>query len=171
MSNRTNEEAGRDGKRRECDLYPPVRDWLLERGFVVHVEVFETDVIAVRGGELTAIELKLSSPDALSTQLSTRSQWADYVIGVMPHRPKYIGNFQSRGFGLLVVKDGKVRQIIEPRPQPDHWHKRHDYRAKKLGKREPAQPHEMAGLPSCPALVEQRQLRNKATDAGRDGET
>lgn len=146
---------------RESELYPPVRDWLKAKGYVVHVEVFETDVLAVRDDKLTAIELKVSGTGYLEIQLSARAQWADFVYGVMPHRPKSIKGFQYHGFGLLVVTDGKVREVVKARPQPDHWHRRRAYRMKKLQARSPAQDHELAGLPACAALRAQRERRQE----------
>lgn len=144
---------------RESDLYAPVRDWLIARGFKVHVEHFDCDIVATRAQELAAIELKLGNPQALIRQLTLRTMWADLCYGAMPHRPRETGQFRDRGFGLLVVAGGKVREIIKPRPQPDYWHKRHRYRLKKLQKLPPAQAHELAGLPGCRELRQQRLLR------------
>lgn len=147
--------------KRESDLYIPVRDWLREHGHEVHVEVFGCDVVAVRGSELTVVELKLSSPALLVSQLHQRSQWADFVLGAMPHRPKSTGMWKHWGFGLLIVSEGKVRQLIRPRRQPDQWYRKHGYRIKRLAGRQPAQAHETAGLPCCPQLREQRVRRSQ----------
>lgn len=144
---------------RECDLYPHVRAWLREHGYEIHVEVFDADVVAVRSGTLTAVELKMSSPAELMRQLHVRAMWADYVIGAMPHRPKSTAGFKSYGFGLLVVAGGKVKQVCTPRPQPDGWHRRRAYRVKRLSTRPPAHDHETAGLPACARLKEQRAIR------------
>jgi len=57
---------------------------------------------------------------------------------------------------VLEVRDGKVHKRAKARPQPWAWHKRHDYRLKRLAKLPPARDYELAGLPACPALAEQR---------------
>lgn len=144
---------------KESDLYPPVRDWLLARGYEIHVEIFDADIVAVKDGRLTVVELKLCLSTDLWMQCRTRATWADEVIAAVASTPRCTEAYQHSGFGVLIVQDGRVKQKHKPRPQPWHWHKARAYRMKKLAKREPAQPHEMAGVPSSRKLKEQRLAR------------
>lgn len=145
---------------RESDLYPPVRDWLAKRGYTIHVEMFGVDIVAMKEDQIVAIELKLCLTESLYRQCEHNSEWADLVIGVIASDSKKTAMFRYKGFGLLQVMDGKVRQRIKPRPQPWARIKRRDYRIKKLMNRAPAMEHETAGLPSCRRLREQRLLRS-----------
>lgn len=148
---------------KESDLYAPVRDWFIARGYEIHVEVFDCDIVAVKDGELTAVELKPCQSRELIAQCHVRAQWANYVYGVIGSDPRQIDSGWSySGIGLLQVRGGKVRQRRVARPQPWHILKRRQYRIDKLMGRDPAQPHEVAGLPSCRQLREQRELREKA---------
>jgi hypothetical protein len=144
----------------ESDLYPPVRDWLRKRGYEVHVEVFGADIIAIRDGAITVVELKLCLSAGLIKQMHAGARWADFVIGAIASKPRITSGVSYAGFGLLLVSGQKVHQHIKPRPQPWHWHKARTYRVKKLTGRTPAQEHELAGLPSSPALRAQRQMRS-----------
>jgi hypothetical protein len=151
---------------KESDLYIPVRDWLRACGHVVHVEVFGVDVVGIRDDQLTAVELKLSNPGALLTQCVHNAGWATECYGVLPHRPKNTNGFKYHGIGLLIVVGGRVREVCKPKPQPWSWHKRRDYRMKKLMGRQPAGDHELAGLPCCRQLREQRAIRNDPQPKG-----
>lgn len=162
-------QGGRCDTLRERDLYAPVRDWLASRGYTIHVEVFEADVVAVKDGLITAIELKTSQTDGLCVQVNRRCQWADYVYAAVPsNRIRATSQFKGHGIGLLAVDptSGSVRERLKPKPQPWWWRKRHDYRAKKLATRAPAMAHECAGLPCTPELKANRLKRlDQATRA------
>jgi hypothetical protein len=145
---------------KESDLYPPVRDWLLARGYEIHVEIFDADIVFMEGGnQLTVVELKACLSNELYVQCCKRAKWADYVFAAVGSEPRNVNMFTHAGFGILVVKNGKVREKRCARPQPWLWHKMHDYRVKKLTGRSPAQEHELAGLKACRELREQRLLR------------
>jgi hypothetical protein len=131
---------------KESDLYIPVRNWLIARGYEIHVEIFDADIVAVKDGELTAVELKACLSSDLYRQCCNRARWADYVIAAVASVPRQVGMYTHAGFGVLLVNGGKVHQKAKPRPQPWLWHKMHDYRVKKLTGRLPAQEHELAGL-------------------------
>lgn len=159
-------------KIRECELYPPVRDWLAQRGWEVHVEKWDCDIVAVKGDVLRAVELKPALNEKLVRQLHDRARWADEVMGAVAAEPR---GYQSKasglrysGFGLLQVDitTGKVRQRIKPRPQPWHFHSRRTYRMRILADRHPAMPHEMAGIPASAQLREQNKLRRKIAASG-----
>ena len=145
---------------KESALYPPVRDWLIKNGYVVHVEVFDCDIVAVKDGLLTVVELKTCLSMDLYNQCVARTRWADFVIAAVGSVPRSTSGFTHMGFGVLLVTGGKVRRKHQPRPQPWHWHKAHGYRLKKLTGRLPAEPHELAGIRSGAALRMQRELRS-----------
>ena len=157
-------------RRKEHELFPAVREWLASRSYEIHVEVFDADVVAIKDGKLTVIELKPTCNRKLFEQLQVRAAWADFVMGAVffpasgtAGRAITRGGLKYLGFGLLVVDGDSARQIIKPKPQPFMWHKRRASRMKKLGMRLPAQDHELAGLPACPALKSQRLLRGTET--------
>ena len=146
---------------READLYPLVRDWLIARGYQVHVEVFGHDVAAFKNGAWTVVELKTSMTWRLMRQLESAAAWADFVMAAVPTEQKKFCGLRSHGFGLLQVDfpERKIRQRVHPKQQPFGWHKRRAYRIKKLSERTPALEHEMAGLPCSGALRIQRDVR------------
>ncbi len=141
---------------RESDLWPPVREWLEKRGYEIYVERFDVDVVAVKDNRLTVVELKLGCTAKLIEQLDVRSRWADIVYAAIPRRPQVIGEFRYRGYGVLLVKDGKCKQILKPKQQPWSREKMRKYRFKVLAKTTPALSHEVAGLPACRELRENR---------------
>ncbi len=147
---------------REYELYPPVRDWLVSQGWKIHVELFDGDIVAERDGELMAVELKPCLTSKLVMQLVKRAEWADYVMAAVASRPDThsmnLSNMRYCGFGLLEVSS-RVKQRFAAKRQPYFWHKKHTYRVKRILSRNPAQSHELAGLPACPALRLQRQQR------------
>ncbi|MBL9084195.1 MAG: hypothetical protein JNK76_20515 [Planctomycetales bacterium] len=147
---------------READLYPPIRKWLVDRGYEVHVELFGHDVIALKDGLATVIEMKLYFSFRLMDQLSNAAKWADFVFAAVPSPPKSMNQVRHWGYGLLQVDvaAGKVRQRVGPKQQPFRWHVSRKYRFAKLTGRLPAMEHEVAGLPSNPQLRRQRELRN-----------
>lgn len=151
---------------RESDLYPPVRDWLIGRGYEIHVELFGCDIVAVKNGVLVAVELKVSFTNRLVCQLRSRRPWADFVIAATagkingPHRLDFRnGLMQVEGYGLICVDGRHAAMLIKPRRQKDCKPSRQKYRLKILAGRAPAMEHELAGLPACSQLREQRLIR------------
>lgn len=142
---------------KESDLYQPVRDWLVSKGYEVYVEKFDADIVAMKDGKITVVELKPCLTHKLIAQCHNRSQWADFVFMAVASTPRTIGGPKYYGYGVLQVTGGKVRQRAMARPQPWQWHKKRNYRLKKLASQNPAMDHEVAGLPSGPQLREQRQ--------------
>jgi hypothetical protein len=151
---------------RERDLYIPVRDWLIAEGWTIHVEIFDADIVAVKDGKLLAVELKRGMRTGLERQAKQRADWADLVMIAVPestYKPAWW--IKHHGFGVLTVGPGlrrPVRQRAAPKQQPWRWVRRREYRLRKLAARPPAQAHEVAGLPSCRELAEQRRLREKS---------
>lgn len=143
---------------KESDLYIPVRDWLRSCGYTVHVEVFGTDVVGINdAGHLVAVELKTGMTRGLYEQLSLRTMWADEVWAAVPpnvDRPR--SGWDYYGYGLLIVKDGRVKVRRKARPQPWHRVRTQAYRRKVLRGLKPAPDHHLAVLPCCPQAKRQR---------------
>lgn len=157
---------------RESELYPAVRDWLAARGYEIHVELFGCDIVCVKNELITAVELKSAFNEKLVRQLHARKKWADFIIGATPSRrdrPQRLdfrnGLMQREGFGLLSVYDDGADLTIEPSRQTCCILSRQRYRLKVMAGRAPAMEHEIAGLPACRQLRDQRLARMAAQQA------
>ncbi len=73
---------------RETDLYGPLRDHLLARGYTVRSEVMGVDVVAQRGEEIVVFELKRALNLSLVAQAVDRQRAFDSVYVVVPHPGK-----------------------------------------------------------------------------------
>ncbi len=142
----------------ESDLSNPVRVWLESQGYTCYFELFDCDIVARKGDELVAVELKPCMAWKLEAQLCERARWADKVWGAIASKPKSTGRFQYRGYGLLIVRDGVAKQVVMARPQPWLRVKKRRYRLKRLETALPAQCGDLAGLP-CGTSVRTQRLR------------
>jgi hypothetical protein len=68
----------------ESALYPPVRDLLAGLGFIVRGEVGNCDVVAIRGDDLVAVELKRAFNAKLLIQATARQRSCDSVYVAVP---------------------------------------------------------------------------------------
>lgn len=120
------EKAKKAEKWLETDLYPPVRDFLIEAGYVVRSEVNRCDVVGVRGAEVVVVELKRHLSLALLAQAVDRQQVADAVYVAVP-RPKRGGRRQwvetyrvlrklELGLMFVRVKPATVEVVFHPTP-------------------------------------------------------
>lgn len=113
---------------RETDLYPPVKSFLEDQGYVVKSEVGAADVVAVRGAEPPVlVELKLGFSLALFHQCIERLKVSDDVYLAVPHRPgkPFLKAVKANtalarrlGLGLMTVRlsDGLVLVHCDPGP-------------------------------------------------------
>ena len=113
---------------RETDLYPPVKAFLEDQGYVVKAEVGAADVVAIRGAEPpVVVELKLGFSLALFHQCVERLKVSDDVYLAVPHKagkPFYkavkANTTLARrlGLGLMTVRveDGLVTVHCDPGP-------------------------------------------------------
>ncbi len=115
--------ATRPEKRREVDLYPPIKAFLEGEGFEVKGEIGGCDVVAVRGGEPPVIvELKLRFTLGLVLQAVDRLRVAETVYVAVPAevaRRRGIRPLCRRlGLGLLLVHGPRrgVEVAVEPGP-------------------------------------------------------
>lgn len=113
---------------RETDLYPPVKAFLEDQGYVVKAEVGAADVVAIRGAESpVVVELKLGFSLALFHQCVERLKVSDDVYLAVAHKagkPFYkavkANTTLARrlGLGLMTVRveDGLVTVHCDPGP-------------------------------------------------------
>ncbi len=113
---------------RETDLYPPVKAFLEDQGYVVKAEVGAADVVAIRGAEPpVVVELKLGFSLALFHQCLERLKVSDDVYLAVAHKtgkPFYkavkANTTLARrlGLGLMTVRieDGLVTVHCDPGP-------------------------------------------------------
>ena len=83
---------------RETDLYPPVRDFLVEQGFTVRGEVRGCDVTAVKGEHVVVVELKLGLTLGLLLQGIRRQKVADLVYVAVPRPATKVSDARLREF-------------------------------------------------------------------------
>ena len=113
---------------RETDLYPAVKSFLEDQGYVVKAEIGAADVVAVRGGEPPlVVELKLGFSLALFHQCLDRLKVSDDVYLAVAHKPGKpflkavkVNTILARrlGLGLMTVRieDSLVMVQCDPGP-------------------------------------------------------
>ena len=89
--------------RQETDLYPPIKAYLEEQGYVVKSEIGAADVVAVRGAEPpVVVELKLAFSLTLFHQAIARLAVSD----------------GEEGIAFLPLKDTSARRSVHILSQP-----------------------------------------------------
>ena len=113
---------------RETDLYPPIKTFLEDQGYIVKSELGGVDVVAVRGAEPPVIvELKLGFTLTLFHQCLARLKGSDEVYLAVQRQPgkrfaKAIKDNTAMarrlGLGLMTVRlsDGLVEVHCDPGP-------------------------------------------------------
>ncbi len=113
---------------RETDLYPPIKAYLEDQGYVVKAEVGAADVMAVRGAEPPLIiELKLGFSLALFHQCLERLKVSDDIYLAVARQPgkRFAKALKANtalarrlGLGLMTVRlaDGLVEVHCDPGP-------------------------------------------------------
>lgn len=111
----------------EQDLWKPVRDFLIEKGYVVRSEVKDCDIVAMKDEVMTVVELKKNLSVGLLAQVVKRQKFADLVYAAVPKPKKIIGSAKWRDIchllrrlelGLILVSfkgsKGFVEVAVEP---------------------------------------------------------
>lgn len=121
----------------EKDMYNPIRDYFIDKGFEVRAEVNHCDVCAMKEDQLVVIELKRNLSVELLVQATKRQKTADLVYIAIP-RPKKlkvsskwmdICNLIRRlELGLILVTVKKSRSLVEVAVHPEPFD-----RAKSIG--------------------------------------
>ena len=113
---------------RETDLYPPIKSFLEDQGYVVKSEVGAADVVAVRGAEPPlVVELKLGFSLALFHQCVARLKVTDHVYLAVARQPgkrfakavkENTALARRLGLGLITVRlaDSLVEVHCDPGP-------------------------------------------------------
>jgi len=111
----------------ELELFKPVCDYFKKEGYKVKSEIkigfCKADIVAFKGDEVTAVELKLRDWKKAIVQAKNYQLGSDYVYIAVPllksynilRKAEYI--FKKEGIGLLTVneKTSKVSKIINSR--------------------------------------------------------
>jgi len=113
----------------ETDLYPPVRDFLANQGYMVRSEVKDCDVSAWKDGRLVVVELKRHLSLELLSQAVKRQKLADLVYMAVPKPKRMAWNRKWRDLyhlirrlelGLLFVsfqgEKARVEVAVDPQP-------------------------------------------------------
>lgn len=113
---------------RETDLYPPVKSFLEDQGYVVKAEIGAADVVAIRGAEPPVlVELKLGFSLALFHQCVARLKVSDEVYLAVARQPgkrfqkalkDNVALARRLGLGVITVrlKDNLVEVHCDPGP-------------------------------------------------------
>jgi len=115
---------------KETDLYGPLRDYLVARGYVVRSEVRGIDVVAERDGKALVFEMKRHLSLPLVAQAVDRQRSFDSVYVVVPHPGKRVRSRDWRAacrvlrrleLGLVLVSlepesGGTVEVAFHPAP-------------------------------------------------------
>ena len=112
---------------RESDMYPAVRDWLLneKQCTKVYAEVRDIDVVGIQGVTAIAVELKNVISMKLLEQAIDRIRLATYVYICVPRRIATRRSFiidilaKQFGFGLISYANNtkpKIKEHIAPCP-------------------------------------------------------
>ncbi len=109
----------------EIELYPALKTYFENLGFVVRSEVRDIDVVAKKDDLLIGIEMKLNLSIALLTQAALRQKTCDLVYLAVPKPKRVVKNKTFKNLlyllrrlelGLLYVdtNQGCVTEVIEP---------------------------------------------------------
>ena len=118
------------GMPKETELALPVRDFLIARGYTVRSEVLDCDLVAVRGDEVVAVELKTGLTATLLIQAVQRQQACDSVYVAIPRPTTGERGLDWRGallvlkrlsLGLITVALDSSARTVEVVIDPQDW--------------------------------------------------
>lgn len=114
----------------ESDLAIPVRDFLVTHGYTVRSEVLDCDLVAVRGDEVVAVELKSGLNATLLIQAVQRQLACDRVYVAIPRPKGGERGLDWRGallllkrlaLGLITVALDSPARTVEVVLDPGEW--------------------------------------------------
>lgn len=118
---------------KEEDLYKPLQTYLEKQGYTVRAEVKDCDLIAVKGDEMSIVELKTRVTTTLLTQAARRKDICDSVYIAVPILPakKCLPNHKGivhllrrLEVGLILVRFMKTKIRVEVVLHPVPFEKR-----------------------------------------------
>ncbi|MBI4556640.1 MAG: hypothetical protein HY706_03585 [Candidatus Hydrogenedentes bacterium] len=124
----------------ESDLYGPVRDYLVRRGYAVRGEVEGCDLTATKGEDLIIVEMKRHLSTALLVQAVDRQRMADSVYIAVPASDKNGWKNGWKGvrrllrkleLGLIQVDFGRSTARVEVLLHPMPYRARRDARRRR----------------------------------------
>lgn len=111
-------------KKKETDLYQPVKSFLEKAGYSVKAEVKSCDIVAMKNDEIIIVELKLSFNLELIFQIIDRQKKCDSVYAALPLPEDYFKNTKWKSVknllrrlnaGLIFVSEnGNVQIVFHP---------------------------------------------------------
>ena len=111
-------------KKKETDLYQPVKSFLEKAGYSVKAEVKSCDIVAMKNDEIIIIELKLSFNLELIFQIIDRQKKCDSVYAALPLPEDYFKNSKWKSVknllrrlnaGLIFISEnGNVQIVFHP---------------------------------------------------------
>lgn len=113
---------------KEVELYPPVKQFFEERGYLVQGEVKHCDLVAQRADEdqLVIVELKTGPSMSLLVQATERQAISECVYVAIPgkkyRRSQWRGIqrvIKQLGLGLLVVTSSKLGEVVTEHFAPE----------------------------------------------------
>lgn len=156
-------------RRKESDLYLPVKELLQGQGFTVRGEVNACDLVGIRGDDMVIVELKIAFNLALVLQGVQRQSLTDavYLAIEAPRRtrnaPRWTeirGLCRRLGLGLLFVhftKAGSTVEVVcDPEPYtPRRQHKRRERLLREFQRR--SSDHNTGGTTGRPIVTAYRE--------------
>jgi hypothetical protein len=130
-----------EARRKETDLYQPVKALLEDQGYTVRGEVKGCDVAAARGDELVIVELKTSFTLPLLLQGVERQRLTDAVYlafeaprgwWLTPRRNDILRLCRRLGLGLMAITFRRSGPAVEVVCDPGPYEPRRATRRKKL---------------------------------------
>jgi hypothetical protein len=108
----------------ESDLFPPIKQYLINKGYKVGSEIEHCDIVATKDDFIIIIELKRSLSVELLVQAVKRQKLTEYVYIAVPKKNiayrkwnDILHLIKRLELGLIIVDNNdKVEVILEPLP-------------------------------------------------------
>lgn len=125
--------------RKECELYEPIKAYFQEHGYTVNGEVKNIDLVASKGDDVIAVELKPTFNLKLILQAVDRQKMFDSVY-VAIFKPKSLNKrykemihlLKRLELGLIVVNELRSGTRIEIEHHPLPFNRQKNHRKKRM---------------------------------------
>jgi hypothetical protein len=128
----------------ERDLYVPIKDFFIDKGFDVRGEVNHCDVCAMKEEQLVVIELKKNLSVELLVQAVKRQKTADFVYVAIPKPKRLKGSskwldtchlLRRLELGLILVTLKKGKSLVEIAVHPESFDRSKSIQANKRARK------------------------------------